>query len=78
MTSIKWNGREVKSPFWRPIAAAGIVLWVALLFPIGMSILFGGLILTAPFHPIFWAFGRKGIFRGNGEIVFDMTSFDRR
>lgn len=78
MTSIKWGGREVKGPFYRLLAAFFVVVGVAVMIPIGMVILFFGLLITAPFHPVFRAFGRKGIFRGHGEVIFDKTSFERR
>lgn len=78
MTSIKWNGQEVKGPFYRILAAFFVVVGVAVMVPVGMVIMVFGLLISAPFHPVFRVFGRKGIFRGNGEVIFDKTSFERR
>lgn len=78
MTSIKWNGREVKNQPARVVVAVVIVIWCLILLPIGMVILIIGLVVAAPFHPIFRVFGRKGVFQGNGIIAFDKTSFKHR
>lgn len=78
MTSIKWNDKEIHSPFWRAMAAIFVIVVAGVLVPLGMVVLVAGLMLAAPFHPLFRLFGRKGIFQGGGNIVFDRSSFESR
>lgn len=66
------------SPFWR--AALTVIGGVTGSFIVAVGLIFMVLVLImlTPLHPIFRLFGRKGFYRGNGEVTADMTSFQRR
>ena len=77
MTSIKWNGREVRNPFARAAMSAGGAVVGVVFALVATVVIVVCIAIVGPLHPIFRAFGRKGCFRKDGQFIFDGTSFDR-
>ena len=78
-TSIKFNGREVTNPLARKGVVVMLFTLLPIMFVVGLLVLFFiGLPLALLTDLPLKALGRRGNLRGNGQIVLDHASFQRK
>lgn len=82
MTSVKWNGKEVQSPFRRKLVVAVVLISVPIMFVISMAFfIFVAVPLILLLHLPLRLLGRNGTMRstpGNLEWKLDRKAFQKR